>query len=513
LLVNENEQGTMAFLDSLPVSRNHIFLAKIVAGFLVLGVLPVVSYGVVFAFDVLARNSIEGSFPWKFILVETALQLAVGLYILSIASALSFFRRWFALMVGLVYWGYLRAVEGTTGWIGFLDPGETLKPALSEGHIHLPWRHLGAQGVASMILLVIAWLVFRTLGDRLQHTTDRFQRHPFLRALGSGLRFLVPVLLIVGGAILVKTRDGKKDGDKSTVLVDAAFDRRETAHYEFLFRKSQEEAARPLMDGADEVWRTVAAFFALPPSSERILVDLASPVGPHSAGNTNWNKIRLLLHPDFSNEKLKAVLGHETAHVFIEKLSNGRTFELFRYCRFLHEGLATHVEKKCFFTKEEAAGHRLAVAGAWSRGKVPFAVLCDDRALDASRDSTLVYTLGEAYLHALVEAHGPASVAHLIRALVRPDAPQGLKGVALWRDTMEAASLDFDRVEAAYEAACDRLLESEAEYLAKLPRITAEVVREGHEIIIKPRFTGTAPYRMICALHVPKPLGNDLRRL
>ena len=37
LLVNEHQQGTMSFLDGLPVSRNRVYVAKVVAGFLVLG--------------------------------------------------------------------------------------------------------------------------------------------------------------------------------------------------------------------------------------------------------------------------------------------------------------------------------------------------------------------------------------------------------------------------------------------------------------------------------------------
>jgi hypothetical protein len=125
----------------------------------------------------------------------------------------------------------------------------------------------------------------------------------------------------------------------------------------------------------------------------------------------------------------------------------------------------------------------------------------------------LAYPLGKVFVEALVETHGKESVARLLRALGRAGAPMGLKGATLWRDTMQAANISLDRVEAAYEMKCNGLIESEAEYIAKFPRITAEVVREGDEIVIKPRFEGVAPGRLICALHVNDPLGNDTRYL
>jgi hypothetical protein len=294
---------------------------------------------------------------------------------------------------------------------------------------------------------------------------------------------------------------------------ESAFGRRETKRYEFLYRHSQEAGATPMIALADSVHDTVASFLSAPPPPARIVVDIASPVAPHTAGQTTWTKIRLPFDDSIDLPRFRQILGHETTHVYIEQLSNGRPSKLFRYARFLHEGLATYVEHQFFETEEQRQSHRVGVAAAWARGKIPFATLCDDEALEKSRDRNLVYCLGEVFVRALVETHGKESVARLLQALGRKDAPMGLKGVELWRDTMQAAGVSFDRVEAAYEIACNELVTSEAERIAKFPRLVGDVVRDRDEIVIKPRFDGAAPGPMVCALHVDDPMGDDTRYL
>jgi hypothetical protein len=513
LLVNESEQGTLSFLDALPVSRTRIFFSKVIAALLILSLVPL--FGAVFDVfgGLISRKSTDGQFAWSFVAVELVLQVAVAAYVLSIALTLSFLRRWFALVLGLTFWGYLWLRESGPDWIVLFDPYEALDPGLAKGGIQVPWRHVGTQLSASVVLLFIAWLAFHSLGDRIQYAVDRFHRHRILRGIGTGIRFLAPVVWI---AVMVKLASHNEDDRPNFAKVPAgetAFGRRETKHYEFLFRHSQEAAATPMMDISDEVHKSVADFFSAPPSPARIVVDLASPVAPHAAGQTNWTKIRLPFDDSVDLARFRQILGHETAHVYIEQLSDSRTSKLARYNRFLHEGLATYVEQEFFVTEEQKQGHRREVAAAWSRGKITFATLCDDKALGSSRDRNLAYPLGKVFMQALVETHGKESVARLLRALRRDNAPIGLKGVALWRDTMQAADIGLDRVEAAYEIACNGLLMSEAEYVAKFPRITADVTLEGDEILITPRFEGTAPGKMICALHVNDPLGNDTRYL
>ena len=143
--------------------------------------------------------------------------------------------------------------------------------------------------------------------------------------------------------------------------------RRETERYEFLFRSSQREQAGPLLAVADEVHDAVAEFLGALPSPGRIVVDLASPVMSHVAGQTNWTKIRLPISPEQKLGEQRLILGHETAHVFIEQLSDGRLSGHFRYIRFLHEGLATHVEQQIVADDDERGKNRRSVAAAWLR--------------------------------------------------------------------------------------------------------------------------------------------------
>jgi hypothetical protein len=359
----------------------------------------------------------------------------------------------------------------------------------------------------------VAWFSFIQLGDRAQFAAERLGRSRVLRGLGVGLRWLAPVVWI---AAMVRIFSGLAgdDVDFATMPVgERAFGRRETARYEFLFRSAQEKAAAPLLAVADEVHDKVAGFFEAAPPPARIVVDLASPVISHAAGQTNWTKIRMPLASEQSLDEQRLILGHETAHVFIEQLSDGQLASHFAAIRFLHEGLATHVEQQFFAEESGRAQNRRSVAAAWSRGRMPLELLCDDEKLTRERDPNLVYPLGEVFARALVETHGRAAAAKLLRAFARPKAPAGLAGMALWRDTMQAAGLELDRVVAAYESACAKIAEEEREFVARLPRLSASVSVEGAEIVVRPKFDGVAPGEVVCLVEMEGPLVDELSAL
>ncbi len=72
------------------------------------------------------------------------------------------------------------------------------------------------------------------------------------------------------------------------------------------------------------------SFFGDPPAPPaKIVVDMASPVMSHAAGQANWTKIRAPLELAQDDVEFANVLRHETAHVYIEQLSGGHATDQF----------------------------------------------------------------------------------------------------------------------------------------------------------------------------------------
>lgn len=444
-LIQESEQGTLRFLDGLPISRTRLFAAKVLAAFAVIALAPVLGLSIDSIFGLISRSSISPPFPWTFVFIQLGLEILAGAYIVALALVISFFRKWFALAVGLLFLGYLFARQHGAPGIALFDPHEMLGVGLDGARVLVSWRHIAGQTGATLVLVGVAWAAFLRLGDRAQFAADRLGRWRGLRALGTTLRFLAPVVWIAAIVWIVDRPKDHKPKPGGTPLGEAAFAQRETVRYEFLFRSAQREKAEPVIAVADEIHDAVSGFLGVPPPPSHIVVDLASPVMPHAAGQTNWTKIRLPidLSPNLADQRL--ILGHETTHVFIELLSDGRLSGHFRYIRFLHEGLATHVEQQLFADEKQRAQNRRSVAAAWARGAVPFELLSDDAELRRQRDPNLACPLGEVFARALIDSQGREAPAKLLRAFARKNAPTGLAGTALWRDTMQAAGLSLDR--------------------------------------------------------------------
>jgi hypothetical protein len=506
LLTHESEQGTLRFLDGLPLSRTRLFFAKLLAALAVLALVPLLGVPEEVFFDWLSRTSVDGPYPWGFPWALGGLAMVVSAFVLALAMVVSFVRAWFALVAGLLFLGFVWMRMHGGARAAFFDPGELLHVGLEGGRVLVPWGHVAAQLGATAGLLAVAWVGFVHLGDRGQFAVQQLGRWRVLRWLGMGVRWLAPVVWIAAMVWLFSTIENDQVDFATTPAGEKAFARHETERYEFLYRSAQAAVAEPLLEVADEVHGKVAEFFEAPPPPARIVVDLASPVLSHAAGQTTWTKIRMPLAPGQELERLELVLGHETAHVFIDQLSDGRLARHFRWIRFLHEGLASHVEQVHFADEAARAQNRRSVAGAWSRGRVPFELLCDDEELGRGRDRQLVYPLGEVFCRALIESQGRDAPARLLRAFARRDAPAGLEGAALWRDTMQAAGLDFDRAIAAYESGCAALAEEERDFVARLPRVTAAVAVEGAEIVLRPKFTGNAPGELVCLIESERAL-------
>jgi len=496
LLVRESDDGTLSFLDGLPIARTRIFWAKWIAALLILWLIPFLDLGQDVLFGVLSQTSIAPPLPWKFIGCFFGLCLFTAIYSLSAALALSFLRRWFAMLLGLIVLGFLWAESRGIHWIEMLNPN-TLQPSVIGEDVKIPFRTLGVQSAATVVCLVIAWLAFHFLGARSRDPLDRSGRlGRWIVSLG---RLATPLIWVGVFVLFAKAR---KDGpsDAPGIAGESVFARRDTAHYEFLFRESQREKISPILHEVDSVYGTVAHFFGVVGASDRIVVDLASPVASHTAGMTAWTKIRVPLGHGLTTHEADRILGHETAHVMMHQIGGEFFFKDFEATRFFNEGMATVVEQKYFSDEGEVRAMRRLTAAVAARGKVSFATLCSNEALSRSRDPELVYPFGSAFCYALIETYGDDAPGKVVSEFKHPRYGPEAVGETLWRDVLQKCGFSLDRVVAAYDGDLARLQTEEASFLATIPRLSATIQAKGDEFLLEPHYEGKAPGKIVCCV-------------
>ncbi len=501
LLVNEAEHGTLAFLDGLPVSRSRLFLAKAVAGFSVVLLLIGSGMTVDAGFGWLSHTSVSGPFPWRFLLVETALLVVAGFYIFSAALVLSFLRRWLLLAVGIILWGMLWLRAHQLPYVSLFDPIDLVRPGLDGLEPRVSWRHVLAHVAAGAALLGVAWAGFCRLGGR--HTiSSRDWRRIFVWAGWSA----VPVVWIGVMVTFSRTQEETpQDIRRNHPGGEREFGRRLTSHYEFIYREDQRPQAIALSQAADEIHRQVADIFRAPRRSDRIVVDLASRVSLHAAGQAHWKKIALPLALNPTLDQQRQVLGHETAHVFIDLVSDERARQNFHRTRWFHEGLATYVELRHFAPAGERDRHERAAAIAQAWDRVSFSRLCDTREWARQRAGELVYPLGQIWCAALLQAYGNEAPGRVTRALNSPGVFAAATSEASWRAALQACGYDLEKVNAGFDAALDAAVTTHRAWIDTVPRIRATLTVNATELLLRPEWTGEAPGRLIARIQPTEP--------
>jgi hypothetical protein len=510
LLVNEEGQGTLAFLDGLPVSRTRIFAAKISAASTVLlaTVLTIVAADAGFGW--LSQTSTSGPFPWRFLWFETGLLAAVAIHVFAFALLLSFLRRWLLLAVGIAAWILLWARTNQVAHSSLIDPFELARMGLDgEGGLIVPWRHVAVQATAAAAWLMAAWLGFCGMGDRGEANPAVWRR--ILVWLGWAA---VPVVWIVVVDQLVdddeeqawEIRERHPGGERD-------FGREKTDNYEFVFREDQRDDTLELIEKADEIHDIVSVFFGSPPSSGRIVVDLAGNVPRHVAGQAHWKKIHLPLALNDTIEAQRQVLGHETTHVVIDIASEGRAMDHFSRTRWFHEGLATYVEVRHFDRGSELEKNNRSAAAAHAWHRVSFDDLCDDSEWSRRRPADLVYPVGRLWCESLVGVHGDAAPGLLTRALARPEVRTAKSSAASWRAAVQACGFELETVNAAFDAALAAILAEHQDWIDTLPRVSISITVGARDWLLDPAWDGTAPGELMVRVRPSRPDASDLDTL
>jgi len=501
ILVGEHESGTLPFLDALPVSRTRVFWSKWIAAMLLLNTSLLARYILEIALAMLSRSSVDPPIPLAWESWSWVLDATVVAYLLSVAMALSLLRRWFMLVAGVIAAGILWAESHGWHWIELLNPLD-VDPAMVDGHIRLPVSAATTQAATGLVGIALAWCGFLLLGTRIQDARDRIGWWP--RFAAGARRVLVPVVWIAVLILLVKMSNSNSPPSGESKAGDV-FWQDDTERYEFLMRKNQWDAAKPLLYAADKVFSQVSGFFQGARSPDRILVDLDGPVSWDAAGQTGWTKVRIPLIIGMSIARMKEILGHETAHVLTHRIGGVPFYTDADSTRFFDEGMATVVEQKFFWTPDEIERMDRWAAASFARGKVPFSLLCDWQALSKSRDPHLVYPMGRSFCHALILDYGDTAPARVLAEFQQPRYGARASGEALWRDVFQQCGYSLERVEAGYDADLAAMQARENGFIATLPRLSGTLEARGDDIIIHPQFSGKAPGSIIC--HVPPPSG------
>jgi len=503
LLVREKDEGTLLYLDGLPLSRFSIYLAKWLVAFALIASVNLLWTLESIVYDLLSRGSASPPTPWRSIGIFTVLELFLSAYFLTILIAFSFLRRWALIAVGAIFWIIFGLRSLQAPYAELLDPFSLIQPP-SEIDDRWDWPRL--QLIVMSVIGLIAWIAGYLIFSLRQGAASAFSRgmrEAWWGKLAGGCAIVLVVVMWLGILVAISWEDGieaaRAEAEKAKPATPE--DRKkeiitkESDHFLFIHRRQISKRMQTVLAKADPVYATVADFLELPEDrrNDRITVDLSSPLAAHNAGQAYWKKIRMALpgkdkdRPDPAEKEAIAILGHEVTHVFIDQITDGRLEETFDAVRWFHEGLASYVEFRFFRDDAGATAYRRWVALSAKWEEVEFSEMVENGIFSAKRDPFLAYPAGYLWVDSLVRVYGDDAPARLLRSLGREDGPRKLKGLALWRDACLAAGFDLERVRSDFRNQLTALQEEFAETLAPFPEITAgKAERRGNKIVIRP---------------------------
>lgn len=508
LLPRERDEGTIDFLDALPCTRTQVFLAKLLMGIIAIAPITIVGNACHWVAHWAYGDSLDRSWHVPIMAKAMVLEWSTLVVSLCLGMGLSFFRMFSWLVLGLLFsvWMFLSSL-GIRGVERF-HLLSTFDYRFRDFDLVMPWQNLAALYSMAGVSLLVAYLWFLLEGDTYQRWRRAFQEWRFRGcAIGLGIKGMVVVWLVTMGFYVSErgdefTQQAQTETERKveTVVSDPRIVQREAGGYIFLYKGENESVADGLIARAPEVHRTVASFFGFEPV-QGLVADLESTTRHNVAATANWQRVNLNLAYSRDPAELAAVLGHETTHVYIDYAGGELIKNRFDATRWFHEGLASYVEYRFFRPPDRVAEQRRIAAVAFSRKSAELEELMLSTYWAAKRDANLVYPLGHVFSEALVQVGGDDAPRLVIGQLGHSDRSSRLAAPDWWRESCQAAGLDFAQVSSAYY----RLLQQYAtvdykDFVDSIPRLSARVRKTPATVILEPVITGTLPQgaKLIC---------------
>lgn len=479
LLVREIDDGTLNFLDGLPVTRRAVFGAKITAAMLVLLILPC---GLLLLNGVLhgtTRNSLDATLQPALFLTMFALSILVTAVALASGMLLGFLRALAWLVLVLCATGVKLLQDYKPSLAAALDTADLLTLRFSGGGWQLPWTTIWTQLGAALLFGGAAFALFSSAG-KVRAGVQRIGRaRRWLK------RLLLALMVVAAIAGLVKLIERSRSADVATrgnaasavEFVPIASAHATTSHYSFTYPALSSARVRTLVKQADGTFDTVAGLLKTEGGAP-IDVDLSGTTDNH-AGTAYLDRIRMQVR----DEEAIATLAHETSHVLARRLAGGARSRQLEDMMVFNEGLAEWVETAIKKDPEVTGQHELAAAIVSSRRLVTPRQLTDQDAFASAVDENLKYPLGAILIERFIARYGPAAPKTLLLALGRADFPRDLKGYVLWQTAFQLAGFDLDLVLDDYARYLKQLEPRYARQIAQLPRPRGSLVEsaQGNE--------------------------------
>jgi hypothetical protein len=492
LLPREKDEGTLEFLDGLPTTRGRIFAAKALAGALILGLYPILDNASGMFLHRLGRSSIDPAWPWGLFGSMLLIEWWLAVSLLGVALALSFFRRFAFFVLGVLIASYLVLDAVDQAWVQRFDFRAVVRYTFRHGQIDVAWTQLGTISALGAAGYFIGWFFFRLQGDRAARAIGWIERNHFRGPLVAvGTVMMILVWIGVAG-FLANTQDARPSEKTAVVYRDWQSSRLSAGGYVFLFPANLRDRAVALADEAGGIQEKVRAFFGAEPMGE-IVADLDSHMR-HVAGTAEWKRVNMNITNTRSLPEQIAVLVHETAHVYIDGVADGRLKKHGNSTRWWHEGLASYLEFRLFRPAADRTKIQRVAAAAHRRKASDFELLVDDEAWREKHDFELAYPLGEVFFEALVAEHGDEAPGNILRAIRRPNAPEDATGLDLWRDAFQACGWDMSRTISAYFERLESLANGEHRaFIESLPKLQGRVLVNGEAVSIEVIVNGDLP--------------------
>jgi hypothetical protein len=488
LLMREIDDGTLAFLDGLPLTRTGAFTTKIATATAVLLCYPLAHLVLVSVLHLTARESLDYELHlpliaamFMLIVLITAVGLACGL-LLGFLRSLA----WMVLALLAIALNLL-----STAWPRFsaLNPVDALMINLVGAHLRLPLESIAAQCCIVLLFGLSAYWLFRDA------CADRRRLQLLLsRPLISATVAIGTIAALFGALFLYERSHGDNRGREVTAsgpstaqFKPSAPGHSQTRHYTFSYPAQQAEPVQLLLLHADEVFSNVAGLLNMD-GGPGIDVDLSGSEG-NTEGTAFFDRIRMFP----VGEAPLSVLAHETTHVFAKRLAGGKNERELTKMQAFNEGLAHWVEQTLAAKTGVSELDRLQAAIVAHRHMASARQLTDMDALARDVDRNLVYPLGAVVVDALIRRYGADAPKTLLLTLGRPDFPRDLEGYTLWQAAFQLSGFDLTLVFDDYARLVKGWEHESAALIADLPRPRGSLVRRDGFVGVAVRLDAALP--------------------